>query len=933
MRKLYIGNKNYSSWSLRPWVLMRERGIGFEEVLENFETPSSWEKFRRFSPTGKVPCLVDGETTVWDSLAIAEFLAEGHDGVWPRGAVARVWARCAAAEMHAGFAALRTTCSMNCGLRVRLHALSPELRRDVARIDELWSEGLRRFGGPFLAGEAFGAVDAFFAPVAFRVQTYGLALDSPAANYARRVLALASMRDWYEEALREPWRDAAHEAEIPRAGVVLEDLRRARPDGPERKKNMGRFEKRARAVLAAAGVAGLCLGAAAESTAASMAAPGDAGQPFSGRDDKVPPGVDFFAYANGGWIRDTPIPADRSTFGIGAELQEQSDKRTADLIREAASSDAPAGSDQRRIGDYFTSYMDEEGIEAKGLAPLAPMLAAVAAIDGRTALSTELGRRLRADVDVLNATNTYTPNLFGLWVAQDLDNPERYLPFLLQGGLGMPDRDYYVDDSPRMAKTREQYREHIASLLRLAGDADSLALAQAGRIFDLESRIARVHASRADTEDVTKGNNHWMRARFDSDAPGMDWAAYFTAAGLDGQPEFVVWQPNALVGISALVAGVPVSTWKEYLRYETLNRYSGVLPRAFVHEQFLFYENVLSGTPQQRERWKRAVLSTNFALGEAVGRLFVEKYFPPEAKARAEQMVRDLITAFGKRIDNLAWMAPETRRMAKAKLATLKVGVGYPDRWIDYSSLQIVRGDALGNVTRAELFELHRNLAKLGQPIDREEWVMNPQLVNAVNLPVMNAIQFPAAILQPPLFSADHTAAMNYGATGATIGHEISHSFDDQGALFDATGRLRNWWTPQDFEHFQASGTALVRQYDAYKPFPDLAVRGRQTLSENIADLAGLNVAYDAYRLSLGGKAAPLVGGFTGDQQFFLSFAQSWRAKEREPARRRQIITDGHAPDEYRADTVRNIDAWYSAFGAKAGQALYLAPADRVRVW
>jgi predicted metalloendopeptidase len=687
---------------------------------------------------------------------------------------------------------------------------------------------------------------------------------------------------------------------------------------------------RALRVLRTAGA--LALAAAAAAQAAPALDPA-AAPPFSGRDETVAPGADFFAYANGGWIRATPIPPDRSSFGVGAELQEQSDQRTADLIRAAAKAAAPPGSDQRRIGDYFNTFLDVDAIEAKGLAPLKDMLDAVAAIDSRTALAAELGRRLRADVDVLNATNTYTPNLLGLWIAQDLDDPDRYIPFLLQGGLGMPDRDYYLEDSPHMASIRTEYRAHVATLLRLAGAGEADAGDQAEKIFELETSIARAHASRADTEDVTKGDNHWTRERFEHDAPGLDWGAYFRAGGLDGQKNFIVWQPAAVRGVAALAGSVPLATWKAYLRYQTIDHFTSYLPKAFDQEGFRFYQNVLSGTPQQRERWKRAVLATNFALGEAVGRLFVEKYFPAAEKARAEQMVRDLIAAFGRRIDRLDWMAPETRRMAKAKLATLKVGVGYPDRWRDYSSLTVVPGDAVGNLVRAERFELRRNLAKLGQPIDREEWVMNPQLVNAVNLPVMNAIQFPAAILQPPLFSPDHTAAMNYGATGATIGHEISHSFDDQGALFDASGRLRNWWTPQDFEHFKASGDALVRQYDAYRPFPDLAVHGQQTLSENIADLAGLAVAYDAYRSSLGGKDAPAVAGFTGDQQFFLSFAQSWRNKQRDAALRRQIVTDGHAPDEYRADTVRNLDAWYAAFGVQAGAALYLPPDARVRVW
>jgi len=664
---------------------------------------------------------------------------------------------------------------------------------------------------------------------------------------------------------------------------------------------------------------------------AAMAADAPASRVFAGRDLNVSPGADFFAHANGAWIRNTPIPADRSSYGIDEELQDLTDRRTAEVMRQAAKASARPGSDVRRIGDYFASVLDEESIEAKGLAPLAPALDAIAAIGDRSSLAVALGRRLRADVDVLNATRIYTPNVFGLWVAQDLDEPTRYAPFLLQGGLGLPDREYYLQDTPRMAGIRASYREHIAALLKLAGDAD--AREQAARIFALEVQIAKAHASLADTEDVKKGDNHWTRAQFDAQAPGMDWAAFLGAAGLGSQAQFVVWQPRALIGIAALVGSEPIATWKEYLRFHTLDRFSGYLPKNFVAEQFRFSEHTLAGTPQMQPRWKRAVAATNFALGDAVGRLYVERYFAASAKARAEQMAQDLIAAFDKRIENLTWMAPETKRMARAKLASLRVDVGYPEHWRDYSSLEVVRGDAVGNLQRAEDFEYRRNLAKLGHKIDRDEWVMNPQLVSAVNLPAMNVIQFPAAILQPPLFSPGNTAAMNFGATGATIGHEISHSFDDQGALFDASGRLQNWWTAQDFEHFAASGEALVHQYDGYRPFPDMAVRGKQTLSENIADLAGLVASFDAYRLSLGGEAAPLVDGLTGDQQFFLSFAQSWRSKWREPALRRQIITDEHAPDEYRVDTVRNIDAWYEAFAVKPGEALYLAPNDRVRIW
>jgi predicted metalloendopeptidase len=657
----------------------------------------------------------------------------------------------------------------------------------------------------------------------------------------------------------------------------------------------------------------------------------DAGIDLQGMDPAVEPGDDFFAYANGTWLRNTEIPPDRSAWGTGGILAELTAKRTADLIAEAVRADAPPGSETRKIGDYYASFMDEAGIEAKGMTPLQPRLEEIAAISDLHALSRYLGRTLRADVDAINSTNFFTLNLFGLWVAQDLDDPQKYSAFLLQGGLALPDRDYYLDASPRMAEIRTKYQAHLVAMLRLAGIAD--AEAKAARVYQLEHRIAGVHGSRTDSEDVTKANNHWPRAELAKRAPGLDWDAFLSAAGLEKQQEIVAWQPAAITGISALVRSEPLSTWKEWLTWHALTKAGRFLPKAFVDEQFAFFGTVLSGTPKLRDRWKRGVEATEAALGEAVGKLYVKRYFPPGEKARAQEMVKNELAAFARRIDKLEWMAPQTKAKAKAKLVALKVGVGYPDQWRDYSGLEVVRGDALGNAQRAELFELRRNLAKLGQPVDRGEWVMDPQLVNAVNLPAMNALNFPAAILQPPYFDPSRPALMDYGAAGAVIGHEISHSFDDQGALFDETGRLHNWWTDEDFAHFKASSESLVKQYDAYRPFPDLAVNGRLTVSENIADVAGLAAAYDAYRISLAGKEAEPVAGFSGDQQFFISFAQSWRQKLREPALRQRIVTDGHAPAEYRADTVRNLDPWYDAFGVKPGQKLFLAPPDRVRVW
>ena len=655
------------------------------------------------------------------------------------------------------------------------------------------------------------------------------------------------------------------------------------------------------------------------------------GLDLAGLDRTVAPGDDFYAYANGAWLQRTEIPADRSSWGSAVMLIELTARRTGDLITEAAGPKGAGDSDARKIGDYYKSFLDEEGIEAKGLAPLRPALDRIAGIRDAAGLARALGGTLRADVDVLNNTHLQTDNLFGLWVAQDFDDPSRYSPFLLQGGLGMPDRDYYLDPSARMAGIRSKYQAHIEKVLELAGVAG--ARERAARIFDLERRLAQAHSSRVDSQSVEKGNNHWTRQDFDRRAPGLDWQAFFSAAGLDRQRDFVVWQPAAVTGISALVRGQSLEVWKDYLTFHAVDRLAAFLPKAFVEEQFAFAGRALAGTPTLRDRWKRAVSATDEALGDAVGRLYVARYFPPAEKARAEEMVRNLIAAFGKRIDGLSWMAPETKEKAKAKLTVLKVGVGYPDKWRDYSRLEVIAGDALGNAQRSALFEYRWNLEKLGRPVDRSEWVMNPQLVNAVNLPAMNALNFPAAILQPPFFDPTRPEVMDYGAAGAVIGHEISHSFDDEGALFDSTGRLANWWREDDFAHFKAASTRLVQQYDGYRPFADLAISGKLTLGENIADVAGLATAYDGYRISLGGKEAPSVQGFSGDQQFFLSFAQSWRRKVREPLERQLILTDGHAPDQYRAATVRNVDAWYAAFAVKPGQALFLAPGERVRVW
>jgi putative endopeptidase len=686
----------------------------------------------------------------------------------------------------------------------------------------------------------------------------------------------------------------------------------------------------------AASAAAVLLSACAASAASAAEAGGKPtfgafGVDLANLDKTVAPGDDFFGYADGNWVKRTEIPADRSNYNTFTRLREIAQERTKNLIQAQAATNAPAGSEARKIGDYYASFMDEAAIEKLGALPLKPELSTIAAIHDLRGLSAYLGSTLRADVDVLNTAQLYTDRLFGLWVVEDLQDTSRYEPYLLQGGLGMPDREYYLAGSAKFAETRAKYEQHVAKMLALAGYSDTAAKAR--RIVDLETAIAKAHWPVADTNDVSKANARWTLADFQAKAPGLDWPAFFQAAGLAGQPNFGAWQPSAVTGISALVAATPLDTWKDYLAFHAVERGAPFLSKAFVDENFAFQGQTLSGTPQLQARWKRGADFTSAALGEAVGKLYVEKYFSPADKAQAQALVKNILAAFDARIDRLDWMTPATKAKAHEKLATFQVGVGYPDKWRDYSGLEVVRGDAYGNHERAELFEYRRNLAKLGKPVDRGEWYMSPQTVNALNAPLQNSIIFPAAILMPPFFDPNADPAVNYGAIGAVMGHEISHSFDDNGALFDAHGNLRNWWTEADMAHFKASGQKLVAQYDAYQPLPDLHVNGQQTLSENIADLAGLATAYDAYKLSLHGRPAPVLDGFTADQRLFLGWAQNYASKWREPALRRALVTDGHSPGEYRADTVRNLDPWYAAFDVKPAQKLALPPEKRVRIW
>ncbi len=648
-------------------------------------------------------------------------------------------------------------------------------------------------------------------------------------------------------------------------------------------------------------------------------------------DRSVNPGDDFYRYANGEWLRRFEIPPDRAAFGVFTPLVDLANQRTRDIIEELAKSDPPAGSEARKIADLYNAYMKEDEIEKKARAPVQPELKKIAAIHDKRELARAFGESLRADVDPLNNTNFQTMHLFGLWVAPGFEDSEHYTPYLLQGGLVLPDREFYLGTTEHDKQIQEKYKTHVAAMLKLADFSEPEA--RAARIIELEHAIAEKHVSLADEQDVHKANNVWKPADFAAKAPGLDWAEFFRAAGLDKQTHFIVWQPTAFTAEAALVQSVPLETWKDWLAFHLLEEYGGMLPKAFVDERFELFGKTLTGTPQMRPRWQRAMFLEGGILGDAVGKIYAQRYFSPEAKAKMEAMVANIIEAFRKRIDALSWMAPSTKAEAKAKLGTLYVGVGYPESWRDYSKLEIRPDDPFGNLWRSNLFEYHYQVGRLGTKVDKHQWSMTPQTVNAVNLPLQNALNFPAAILMPPFFDPEAPAAVNYGAIGAVMGHEISHTFDSEGATFDSQGRMRNWWTPADLEHFEKATQRLVEQYDQYKPFPDLAISGKQTLAENIADVAGLAASHDGYVASLAGKTPPEQEGFNGEEQFFLAYAQTWATKTRPAALRAQIMTDSHSPGEYRADTVRNLDQWYSAFGIKPGTKLYLAPADRVQIW
>ncbi|MGZ3197067.1 MAG: M13 family metallopeptidase [Croceibacterium sp.] len=664
--------------------------------------------------------------------------------------------------------------------------------------------------------------------------------------------------------------------------------------------------------------------------AATPTAGTDLGIQKAWMDTSAKPGDDWYEYANGQWLKNTQIPADRARIGGFWIANEKTEGQVGTLISDILKSTPAAGSNEAKIKDFYNAYMNTQAIDAAGMQPIQADLAKFDAIADKKQLSTVLGSQIRADVDPLNATNFQTENLFGVFVTQALKGGE-VVPYILQGGIGMPEREYYLSSDPKMVELRTAYRQYIEDLLTDAGIADAKAKAQ--KVYDLEMKIAKAHQPREDSENWKMASGLWSQADFASKAPGIDWPSFFQAAQLSGAKTFDAYHPTAITRLSALVASEPLDAWKDWLVFHQINSNTNVLPSKLDALSFAFYGTKLSGTEKQRPRDKRALNSVNVNLGDALGKLYTDRYFPASDKARIQGMVTNIKAAFVKRIDALDWMAPSTKAEAKKKVETMEVGVGYPDTWKDYSSLQVDPNNAYANQQAGTLLHYKQQLAKIGKPMDRREWWMNAQLVNAVNLPVQNALNFPAAIMQPPFYDPKADDAFNYGAIGSVIGHEISHSFDNNGAEFDSTGAMRNWWTDADKKHFQTAGKALADQFDQYEPFPGLHVKGALTLSENIADVAGLAAAYEAYHASLGGKSAPTIDGMTGDQRFYLAFGQAWAAKTREAAERQQIATDGHAPDQYRALTVRNQDPWYAAFGIKPGDKLYLAPDKRVKVW
>jgi putative endopeptidase len=633
----------------------------------------------------------------------------------------------------------------------------------------------------------------------------------------------------------------------------------------------------------------------------------------------VKPGDNFYNYVNGKWLSTFQMPADKARYGVFDALRDKSESDVQTLLNELAKTPPAAGSVQQKVLDFYKSWMDEAAGEARGIEPL------------------------KADLDAINAANTKSDieKLMGkvdysgparFYISPDPADPTKYVVNITQAGLGMPNRDYYLNRGASFDSYRAAYKVYVTKVFQLIGDANPAASADA--IIALETKLANVQWSPERQRDVQATNNPVDRAGLKKMIPSLDWDSILAVDGLGDVRHFVVNETTALRDGAKLLETQSVETWKKYLAFHLASDYAADLPKAFDQANFDFYSKALRGIEVQRDRWKRGVTLLDVQIGEGVGELYVAKYFPPDHKAKMDALVSNLRVAMGQRLKSLSWMDEPTRAEALKKLSTFDPRIGYPVKWRDYSALNVEPGKIFENVRNARKFEWNRQVAQLNQPVDRDEWGMNPQTVNAYYDPLMNQITFPAAILQPPFFDPNADAAVNYGAIGAVIGHEMGHGFDDQGREFDEAGKIRNWWSPQTNQKFLEQTQRFAAQYNAFCPLEDACVNGKLTMGENIGDLGGLEMAFTAYKLSLNGKEAPVIDGFTGDQRFFLAHAQVWRAIQRDDALRNQLLTDPHSPPAARGTIPeQNMDAWYTAFGVKEGDKLYLKPEQRVRIW
>lgn len=641
-------------------------------------------------------------------------------------------------------------------------------------------------------------------------------------------------------------------------------------------------------------------------------------------DKSVRPQDDFYRHINGNWLKTAKIPDDKSNAGAFIDLREATIPQLRSIIEGLAKTQPKAGTDSQKISDLYSTYLDTAKIESLGIKPLQAEFAKVDALTDKS--------QLPAFIAYLNLVSVVAP--IDLQIHQDNKDSTKYVLDITQSGLGLPDRDYYLnEDDAKLKDTRAKYLKHVETILTLAGDKD--AAKNAADIVALETALAKVQWTKVELRDPIKAYNKIEISKLGELSPGFDWTPYLNSLGVTGKIDSViVSQPSYITGFSKVLADTPLSTWKAYFKWHLTSSAASVLPKAFDQENFAFYGTVLTGIPTQEVRWKRAVRVTDGGMGESLGKLYVEKYFPASSKAKMEKLVANLLLAYKQSIDTLDWMSPETKKEAQAKLASFTPKIGYPKKWKDYSALKITKGDAVGNLRNTAAFAAQMELNKLGKPIDRDEWGMTPQTVNAYYNPELNEIVFPAAILQPPFFNAKADDAVNYGGIGAVIGHEISHGFDDQGSQYDGAGNLRDWWTKEDHEKFAEKTKALIEQYNAFSPLQGYFVNGELTLGENIADNSGLAIAYKAYQLSLGGKPAPVIDGLTGDQRFFAGWGQVWRNKIRDAAAIVRLKTDPHSPGEFRANgAIRNLTPFYQSYGVKEGDKLYLEPKKRVSIW